>query len=92
MDYEWDPKKAAINLQKHGVDFADAVGVLEDEQALWQEDISEEEERYVAVGMDYLGRVLVVVFTFRGDKIRIISARKATKRERRAYERRGDAA
>jgi len=92
MDYEWDTKKAATNLQKHGIDFADAVGVLEDEQALWQEDINEEEERYIAVGMDYLGRVLVVVFTFRGDRIRIISARKATKRERKAYERKGDVA
>lgn len=87
MNYQWDPNKAASNLKKHGVEFADAVGVLEDESALWREDVGEYvEERFVAVGMDYLGRILVVVFTFRGDDIRIISARKATGKERRVYE------
>jgi uncharacterized DUF497 family protein len=86
MTYEWDEAKRLHNLEKHGVDFADAVGVLEDEQALSQEDkraISE--ERFVVVGMDYLGRVLTVAYTIRGENIRLISARKATKTESDAY-------
>lgn len=79
MSFEWDPAKSESNFQKHGVHFADAVGVLEDEQALWHEDAgNREEDRYVAIGMDYLGRVLIVIFTFRHDIIRLISARPAT--------------
>lgn len=86
MSYEWDPVKAESNLLKHGIDFADAVAVLEDEQALWREGIGDwVEDRYVAVGIDHLGRVLVVVFTIRGDTIRLISARLATKNERSHY-------
>lgn len=88
MSYQWDPQKAASNLEKHGVDFADAVGVFEDEWALTiKEEYVEDEQRLVTMGMDFLGRVLVVVYTYRGDKIRLISARTATKRERRTYER-----
>jgi hypothetical protein len=87
MNYQWDPHKAAINIQKHGVDFADAVGVFEDEAALWQEDQGDYgEERFVALGMGFLGRILVVVYTFRGKDIRLISARKATENEGRTYE------
>ena len=87
MNYTWDPQKATGNFEKHGIYFADAVGVLEDEQALSLEDLTNYgEERFVAVGMDYLGRILTVVFAYRGDEIRIISARKATKKERSAYE------
>jgi uncharacterized DUF497 family protein len=88
VSYEWDPAKARRNLQKHGVDLADAVAVFEDEYALTLEDPSSEEPRWVSVGLDHLGRVLVVVYTWRGDKIRLISARPATPRERRQYERR----
>ena len=63
MEYSWDHNKAARNLKKHGVDFADAVGVLEDEFALWREDETDYgEERFVAVGRDFLDRVLTVVF------------------------------
>jgi uncharacterized DUF497 family protein len=88
MSYQWDPGKAAVNLKKHNVDFADAIGVLEDEYGLWREDVgSYNEDRFVAVGMDYLGRILVVAFTIRGDNVRIISARNATPREKREYER-----
>jgi uncharacterized DUF497 family protein len=88
MNYQWDPKKAAVNLEKHGVDFADAVGVFEDEWALTiKEEYIEGEQRFVTMGMDFLGRVLVVVYTYRHDDIRLISARRATKRERRVYER-----
>jgi uncharacterized DUF497 family protein len=85
--YCWDTTKAKRNLQKHGVDFADAVGVFEDDRALTIEDSSsEDEQRWVSIGMDCLGRVLVVVYTWRGDTIRLISARAATQRERQQYE------
>jgi uncharacterized DUF497 family protein len=88
VNYIWDPDKATNNLKKHGVEFADAVGVLEDEFALVREDVADyEEERFITVGIDYLGRILTVVFTYRGQAIRIISARKATRNERLDYER-----
>ena len=88
MSYQWDPRKATSNLEKHGVDFADAVGVFEDEWALTlKEQHVAGEQRFVTLGMDFLGRVLVVVYTYRNGDIRLISARTATKRERRAYER-----
>ncbi|HEV8262342.1 MAG TPA: BrnT family toxin [Burkholderiales bacterium] len=83
---EWDPDKAASNLRKHGVDFADAVGVLEDPRAVTIPDDAADEERYVTVGMDLLGRVLVVCWTWRNDDVRLISARKADAHERHAYE------
>jgi uncharacterized DUF497 family protein len=86
MVVEWDPAKAQQNVQKHGVSFADAVTALEDEQALTERDVSEEdEERWVTMGIDGIGRVLVVVYTWRGENLRLISARQATKRERRMY-------
>ena len=84
--YEWDPKKAATNLRKHKVDFADAVTVFEDEFAVTIDDDEPEEKRFVTIGMDALARVLVVVYTWRGHNIRIISARKAGSEERRQYE------
>ena len=88
MDYQWDPKKAASNLRKHGVDFADAVGVFEDEWALTLKDeLVEGEQRFVTMGTDFVERVLVVVYTFRGGQIHLISARVATGKERRVYER-----
>ena len=86
-EIEWDPQKAAQNLRKHGVDFADAAEALEDEWALTIPDpLSEEEVRFVTLGADPLGRLLVVVHCQRGEKLRLISARFATGRERRAYE------
>lgn len=85
--YEWDPKKAASNLRKHKVDFADAVAVFEDDFAVTIDDDDEsEEKRFVTIGMDALARVVVVVYTWRGHNIRIISARKAGAEERRQYE------
>lgn len=88
MSYQWDPRKAASNLEKHGMDFADAVGVFEDEWALTiKEQYVAGEQRFVTMGMDFLGRMLVVVYMYRNDDIRLISARTATKRERRIYER-----
>lgn len=87
MDYEWDPSKAAANLQKHGVRFADAVSVFSDELALTVPDDFAEEERFVTLGTDAFGRLLVVVYTWRGEqRIRLISARNATRRERTQYE------
>lgn len=87
MRYEWDPEKAQQNLRKHGVDFADSVAALEDELALSQRDPGTgAEERFISVGTDPFGRLLVVVYTWRGERIRIISARRATSRERRQYE------
>ncbi len=85
MDYQWDPQKALTNLHKHGVTFADAVTVFSDDQALTIEDDFPDDERFVTLGMDALGRILVVVFTYRDEEIRIISARKATALERKAY-------
>ena len=87
-DLEWDEKKAHENLQKHGVDFADTPPVFEDELAITLPDETvDEEERFVTLGTDALGRILVVLYTWREEaRIRIISARKATRRERRQYE------
>ena len=88
MNYQWNPEKADVNLNKHGIDFADAVGVFEDEWALTlEEQFFAGEQRFVSIGTDFLGRVVVVVYTYRGDDIRLISARRATKNERNVYER-----
>lgn len=87
MEFEWDPRKAASNLEKHGVDFADAVSVLFDDFAVTIPDEHPTEERFVTIGTDALNRVLAVVYAWRGrDTIRIISARRAETRERRQYE------
>ncbi len=69
MKLGWDSRKAAENLHKHGVDFADAGTVLHDEQAITiPDESSDDEERFVTLGMDTLGRVLVVVYTWREDR------------------------
>ena len=83
---QWDAEKAAANLRKHGVDFADAETGLRDEMAMTVADDDPMEERFVTLGMDALGRLLVVVYEWRGDDVRLISARKATRAERRQYE------
>ena len=84
--FVWDDRKAWTNLRDHGVDFADAVSVLEDPRALTiSDDREDDEERLVTIGLDLFGRLLVVVYTWRGEQIRLISARKATPRERRSY-------
>ena len=84
---EWDPAKARSNRKKHGVGFSEAAVALEDELALTIEDTSSRgEQRFVTLCCDPHERVIVVVFTLRGDTVRIISARKATGRERKAYE------
>jgi uncharacterized DUF497 family protein len=83
--FEWDYLKAARNLQKHDVDFADAVTALDDAPAISIREETSAEERFVTLSTDALGRLLVVVYTWRGDRIRVISARKATPREGRQY-------
>lgn len=76
-------------MRKHGIDFADAVGIFEDGWALTFEDNdSHGEQRFITIGTDFLGRTLVVVYTYRKDDIRLISARAATKAEREEYEQR----
>ena len=86
MEFEWDYKKAESNLKKHGIDFADAVSIFDDLKAITIEDVHEEEQRFISIGIDCFARILVVVYTLRGESIRIISARKATKREEKNYE------
>jgi uncharacterized DUF497 family protein len=82
---EWDGWKAEANLRKHGITLADATLVVADLMGVLREDDHSGEKRYVVLGRDALGRILVVVYTWRGDTIRIISARKAKARERRQY-------
>ncbi len=86
MDFEWDPKKAERNQSKHGVEFLDAVIVFDDDRAITLVDEHPGEERYLTFGMDAHGRILAVSYAVRGSTIRIISARKATPRERAQYE------
>jgi hypothetical protein len=87
MAIEFDPRKAAVNQKKHGISFAEAEPVLNDPLALTREDDDARgEPRFVTVGLGAEGRVLVVVWMQRGDTIRLISARQATRNERRIYE------
>ena len=87
VHFEWDEEKAKENLEKHGIDFADAATAFEDMMALTMPDpASQEEERFVTLGTDALERLLVIAYTWREDRIRLISARKAVRRERRQYE------
>ena len=86
MEIEFDPEKAHSNLRKHRVSFADAEQSLRDENAITVADPDAEGElRFATLGMDALGRILVVVHTPRGDRIRIISARKASPGEAENY-------
>ncbi|MGK7947785.1 MAG: BrnT family toxin [Xenococcaceae cyanobacterium] len=88
MRFEWDNNKAESNILKHGITFKEAVTVFADPYLLFTEDSknSLREEREWAIGESEKGSILVVIFTMRDEKIRIISARKATKRERKRYE------
>ncbi|MBE0621117.1 MAG: BrnT family toxin [Burkholderiales bacterium] len=87
MATEFDPKKDAANLKKHGVSLSEGDGVLNDPLALTLEDDSAQgEQRFITIGMNVFGSLMVVVHTHRGEHIRIISVRKADPKERRAYE------
>lgn len=86
--FKWDPAKAAANARKHGVDFREAASVLSDSLSTTFPDVdhSEEERRFVTVGVSSKQRLLVVSHTEEGQTLRIISARRATRRERRFHE------
>jgi uncharacterized DUF497 family protein len=87
MDVVWDPAKARANLKKHGVRFADAELVLFDPSALTIEDKdSETQQRFVTIGRDATGTVLVVVHAYQDEGIRLISARRASRKEIHVYE------
>jgi uncharacterized DUF497 family protein len=90
MKFDWDNKKDESNFLKHGIGFVDAVTVFADPYLLFTEDSkhSQQEEREWAIGEMENGSIIVVVFTIRNGVIRIISARKATKKERKQYEER----
>ena len=83
---EWDPNKADSNYRKHGVRFSEAATVLYDDLAVTVEDTGFGEQRFVTVGQSAEGRLLVVVYSWRGERIRLISAREANQKERRSYE------
>ncbi len=84
--FEWDKSKAKKNLLKHGIAFPDTFAVFDDPNAVTLDDNRSNEQRYTTIGMDAFGRILVVVYTWRGDNIRIISARKAVRSEVKQYE------
>lgn len=88
LSFEWDPQKAQTNEQKHGISFAEASTVFSCTFSLTIHDPlhSDNEERFVIIGISNKNRTLAVIHTERGDKIRLISARKATKKERLYYE------
>lgn len=88
LEFEWDDDKGKQNLKKHGVSFEEASTVFGDPHALTIHDPlhSEEEDRFITLGESHRRRLLVVVSTDRGEKVRIISARVATRRERKNYE------
>jgi uncharacterized DUF497 family protein len=90
MLFTWSRRKAASNLRKHRVSFAESATVFADEEALMlaDPDHSEEESRFLLVGASRVSRILVVVSVERGERFRIISARKADGREREQYEER----
>lgn len=86
--FEWDENKARSNIERHGVSFAEARTVFADPLSLTDDDAvhSTVEDRFLIVGRSALERVLAVTYSYRDSAIRIISARKATGRERKAYE------
>jgi uncharacterized DUF497 family protein len=88
LNFEWDANKARLNLAKHGVHFEEAATVFGDpfSVTIFDPAHSQTEDRFVILGRSHLDKLLVVVHTERGDNIRIISARRASRRERKQYE------
>ena len=86
--FEWDPSKARKNIETHGISFDEASTAFKNTLSLTIHDPlhSDEEDRFILIGNSYRNRLLVVVHTERGNKIRIISARRATKKEKKQYE------
>ena len=87
LQFEWDPNKAARNVEKHHVSFDEAATVFDDPMFITviDEEHSADEERYITIGRSQRGRLLLVAHTDREGRIRIISARKATRREKKFY-------
>ena len=88
LEFEWDPRKAAANLRKHGIAFEEAMTAFADPHSITisDPDHSDGEERFVLIGRSAVKRLLIVVPLERGERIRLISARLAASRERRSYE------
>ncbi|MEA2476565.1 MAG: uncharacterized protein QOC87_764 [Actinomycetota bacterium] len=88
MEIEWDSNKANSNFEKHGIPFDEAATAFGDPLSLTIADLdhSDDEERFVLLGQSFAGRLMVVVHTYRGERIRIIGARIATRNERRSCE------
>ena len=84
-DFEWDSAKASANAKKHGVTFEEATTSFDDPRAIDVPDI-EDPSRFVLIGFSYLANLLFVVHAVRGERVRIISARTATRAQRRKYE------
>jgi len=90
LQFEWDEAKSTANVHKHGISFEEAITIFGDPNAItiFDAEHSDAEDRFIDIGLSVSGRVLVVVYTERDSRIRIISCRKATPAERRQYERR----
>jgi len=88
LEFEWDWRKAALNLKEHGVSFDEATTVFRDTLSITiaDPDHSDSEDRFVDIDMSHRGQLLVVSYTERKDRIRIISARPPTRAERKSYE------
>ena len=88
LTFEWDEKKADDNLRKHGVSFDEAKTVFNDpfSVTIYDPDHSSDEQRYIDIGLSSKGRLIVVSYSERGERIRIISSREAKKKEQREYE------
>ena len=88
MEFEWDPEKATANLKKHGVDFAEGMTVFGDPLELTIPDPNHSvgESRFLSIGLSAAGRLLVVAYTEREQRVRIINAREANAQERKQYE------
>ena len=89
LRFEWDEAKAIANLHKHGVSFEEAQTVFGDPatKTIFDDQHSDLEDRFIDIGLSVSGRLLVVIYTENAERIRIISCRKATPKERRQYER-----
>jgi uncharacterized DUF497 family protein len=88
MEFDWDPRKAASNLRRHNVSFGEAATVFSDplSTTVSDPDHSHNEDRSITIGLSHRGRLLMVAHTERGDRLRIISARALTRKERTQYE------
>ena len=88
MEFEWDDDKAESNVRKHGIEFTEAITVFGDPLAMtgYDPDHSDGEDRYITMGLSVTGRLLIASHTDRGEKVRIISAREASRGERKDYE------